>query len=201
MYYSLTGKLLTMQTGFAVIDCGGVGYKCLTTLTTLSCLPPVGESVTLYTHLNVREDALDLYGFYTLEELEAFRRLIGVSGVGPKSALALLSDMTPDKLSLSIVSGDVKTLTRAPGIGPKAAQRIILELKDKIDSQSLSSGMATVASQLQEDASAMSEAVAALCALGYSQTQAAQALAGLSPELAVDELIRHGLKKISGMRG
>ncbi|MEM1486285.1 Holliday junction branch migration protein RuvA [Oscillospiraceae bacterium PP1C4] len=197
MYYSLTGKLLHMEAHLAVVSCGGVGYKCLTTMTTLSCLPPVGSETTLYTHLNVREDALDLYGFYTMNELNAFKMLIGVTGVGPKSALAILSDLTPDKLALCIASGDVKSLTRAPGIGPKAAQRLILELKDKITNEQLTAGVGGVAIQLKSDTSNMSEAVSALCVLGYSQSQAAQALAGLAADMPVDEMIKHGLKAMA----
>ncbi|WP_368233737.1 Holliday junction branch migration protein RuvA [Anaerotruncus rubiinfantis] len=198
MYYSLTGKLSHLEEGFAVVNCAGVGYKCMTTMTTLSCLPPVGSEITLYTHLNVREDALDLFGFYSESECSAFKMLIAVSGVGPKSALAVLSDMTPEKLSLCIASGDVKSLTRAPGIGPKAAQRIILELKDKISNESLASGIGEVALQLRQEESNTSEAVSALVVLGYSQSQAAQALAGIEPDTPVDEMIKRGLKALAG---
>lgn len=199
MYYSLTGKLVHTEAYLAVVECGGVGYKCMTTMTTLSCLPPVGGQTTLYTYLNVREDALDLYGFYTLAELSSFKMLIGVSGVGPKSALAILSDMTPDRLALCIASGDSKSLTRAPGIGPKVAQRLILELKDKITNEELAAGVGNVNTQLSKESSNIGEAVAALCALGYSQSQAAQALAGVSPDTAVDEMIKYGLKAIAKM--
>lgn len=199
MYYSLTGKLIHMEDNLVVISCGGVGYKCMTSLTTLSCMPPVGSETTLYTHLNVREDALDLYGFSNVNELNSFKMLINVSGVGPKSALAILSDMTPDKLALCIASGDAKSLTRAPGIGPKAAQRLILELKDKISNENLASGIGEVTVQLRVDASNMSEAVSALCVLGYSQSQAAQALSGISPETPVDEMIKLGLKALAKM--
>ena len=199
MYYSLTGKLVHTEAYLAVVECGGVGYKCMTTMTTLSCLPPVGGQTTLYTYLNVREDALDLYGFYTLAELSSFKMLIGVSGVGPKSALAILSDMTPDRLALCIASGDSKSLTRAPGIGPKVAQRLILELKDKITNEELAAGVGNVNMQLSKESSNIGEAVAALCALGYSQSQAAQALAGVSPDTAVDEMIKYGLKAIAKM--
>ena len=139
----------------------------MTTMTTLSCLPPAGGEVTLYTHLNVREDALDLYGFYTQAERTAFQMLIGVSGVGPKSALAVLSDMTPDQLSLAVASGDAKSLRNAPGIGPKVAQRIILELKDKLGTDGLAEGMQEVAAQLRSETTNMSEAVSALCVLGF----------------------------------
>ena len=193
MFYSLTGKLIHTEAYLAVVECGGVGYRCMTSLTTLSCLPPAGERVTLYTHLNVREDALDLFGFYSMNELDAFKKLIGVSGVGPKSALAILSDMTPDRLALCIASGDAKSLTRAPGVGVKLAQRLILELKDKISKAEL--GEAAV--QIGADGSGMNEAAAALCTLGYSQSQAAEALAGLAADLPVDELIRQALKKVA----
>lgn len=200
MYYSLTGKLIHTENALAVVECGGVGYKCMTTMTTLSCLPPVGGQVTLYTHLVVRDDALNLYGFYNTAEVSAFKMLIGVSGVGPKSALAILSDMTPDKLALCIASGDTKSLTRAPGIGPKAAQRLILELKDKITmDETVAAGIGDVSAQLSKKSSNMGEAVAALVALGYSQSQAAQALSGLAPDTAVDEMIKHGLKTIAKM--
>lgn len=199
MYYSLNGKLVHTEAYLAVVECGGVGYKCMTTMTTLSCLPPVGGQTTLYTHLNVREDALDLYGFYTLAELSSFKMLIGVSGVGPKSALAILSDMTPDRLALCIASGDSKSLTRAPGIGPKVAQRLILELKDKITNEELAAGVGNVSAQLSGESSNVGEAVAALCALGYSQSQAAQALAGVPADTAVDEMIKFGLKAIAKM--
>lgn len=197
MFYSLTGKLIHTEAYLAVVECGGVGYRCMTSLTTLSCLPPAGERVTLYTHLNVREDALDLFGFYSVNELDTFKKLIGVSGVGPKSALAILSDMTPDRLALCIASGDAKSLTRAPGVGVKLAQRLILELKDKISKEELASGVGEAAVQIGSDGSGMSEAAAALCTLGYSQSQAAEALAGLAPDLPVDELIRQALKKVA----
>lgn len=197
MFYSLTGKLIHTEAYLAVVECGGVGYRCTTSLTTLSCLPPAGERVTLYTHLNVREDALDLFGFYSMNELDAFKKLIGVSGVGPKSALAILSDMTPDRLALCIASGDAKSLTRAPGVGVKLAQRLILELKDKISKAELASGVGEAAVQIGADGSGMNEAAAALCTLGYSQSQAAEALAGLAADLPVDELIRQALKKVA----
>lgn len=196
MYYCVTGKLLHTETYLAVVDCGGVGYKCVTTLTTLSCLPPKGEVVTLYTHLNVREDALDLFGFYTLEELDSFRMLIGISGVGPKSALAILSDLTPDRLALCIASGDSKSLTRAPGIGPKAAQRIILELRDKISDAAVASGVSSAGGGAVA-ASDLSEAASALAALGYSQSDAARALSGVPAGTPIDEMVRIGLRVLS----
>lgn len=198
MYYSLTGTLLHTEPQFAVVSCGGVGYKCYTTLKTMAALPALGKEITLYTHLNVREDALDLYGFFTQAECRSFRQLTGVSGVGPKSALAILSDMSPEQLALCIAAGDAKALARAPGIGPKAAQRLILELRDKITDEQLSgSAVAATAAQAADARSNIGEAVSALCALGYGQTEAVQALTGAAPETPVEELIKQGLKKLS----
>lgn len=198
MYYSVTGRLIYTEPGLAVVECGGVGYKCMTTLTTQSVLPPLGKEATLYTHLNVREDALDLYGFATQEECTSFKLLTSVSGVGPKSALALLSGMTPDQLALCIASGDAKSLTRAPGIGPKAAQRLILELRDKITDEQLGSGLGDAGGGIVPGMqTGAGEAVSALCALGYSQSEAAKALSGLDTSLPVDELIRQGLKRLA----
>ena len=131
MIYSLDGTLTYFDQNFAVVSCGGVGFKCFTTLTTLQSLPGVGKPVQLYTYLSVREDALDLYGFTTAAELDCFKLLISVNGVGPKAALAILSELSADRLAVCIAGGDAKSLTRAPGIGKKIAERIVLELKDK----------------------------------------------------------------------
>ena len=132
MIYSLDGTLTYFDQNFAVVSCGGVGFKCFTTLTTLQSLPGVGKPVQLYTYLSVREDALDLYGFATTAELDCFKLLISVNGVGPKAALAILSELSADRLAVCIAGGDAKSLTRAPGIGKKIAERIVLELKDKM---------------------------------------------------------------------
>ena len=199
MFYYLSGTVTHIEPYLAVIDCGGVGYACRTTSYTLSALKK-GDKGKLFTHLNVREDAMELYGFATQEELNLFQHLISVSGVGPKSALAVLSDMTPDQLSLAVASGDAKSLRNAPGIGPKVAQRIILELKDKLGTDGLAEGMQEVAAQLRSETTNMSEAVSALCVLGYSQSEAARALAGMAADTPVDELIKHGLKALSGGR-
>lgn len=200
MYYSLTGTLIHLEAFMAVVECGGVGYKCVTTTATLGALPKLGETATLYTHLNVREDAMDLYGFSSLRECEAFKKLIAVGGVGPKSAIAVLSDMTPDKLALCIASGDTKALCRAPGIGPKAAQRIILELKDKFAAGQVDAGVIGASEMLNDEQSAMSEAVSALCALGYGRGEAVSALAGAGDGMSSQELIKLALKKLSGAR-
>ena len=132
MIDSVRGTLLAKEPTMAVVECGGVGYACRTTLHTLSGLGALGEEVRLYTHLAVREDSVDLFGFSTRQERHCFEMLISVSGVGPKAALAILSDVTPDRFALLVASGDSKSFTKTQGIGAKTAQRIVLELKDKI---------------------------------------------------------------------
>ena len=199
MIYSITGKLKVVDPGYAVVEAGGVGYKCSTTTSTLAQLPPRDSQVTLYTFLYLREDNLELFGFATEEELRCFRMLLSVSGVGPKAALAILSGTTPQRLMLSIAAGDIKAL-RAPGVGPKLTQRIVLELKDKVSAEDVGKGISmpflpqgTTAGEM----SAQAEAISALVALGYGQTDAASAVARLDPALPVDELIKAALKKLS----
>lgn len=202
MIYSVTGKLIAMEPGFAVVEAGGVGYRCSTTSSTLAKLPGRGREVTLLTYLYLREDVLELFGFHTEEELRCFRLLIGVSGVGPKVALAILSALTPQKLMLAIAAGDAKAV-KVPGVGPKISQRIILELRDKFSAEDLAGGISAGGGSdfsflAGSDApSAQGEAVAALVSLGYSQTEAASAIAKLDPELPVDELIKGALKRLS----
>lgn len=202
MIYSLRGKLIYTSVNEAVVECGGVGYRCYTTLATLNQLPAAGNEVTLYTVLNVKEDAMTLYGFAGLAERNCFQLLISVSGVGPKGALAILSQMTPDQVALCVVSGDYKSLTKAPGIGPKIAQRLLLELKDKMKNAGFSGGAEAVAQTVgqSDDASAAGEAMAALVVLGYSQSEAAQAVAGCGKDDTVDQIIKAALKKLSGGR-
>lgn len=201
MIYSITGKLTCVEPGFAVVEAGGVGYRCSTTTTTLARLPGRGKEVTLLTHLYLREDVLELFGFFTEEELRCFRLLIGVSGVGPKAALAILSTLTPQKLMLAIAAGDVKAV-KAPGVGPKLSQRIILELKDKFSTEDLAGGVSAGGGDLSflaggEGSSAQGEAVAALVSLGYGQTEAAAVIAKLDPALPVDGLIKAALRRLS----
>lgn len=197
MISSLRGRLIFSDTNTAVIECGGVGMKCFISLNTLSLLPKVGNEVFLHTYLSVREDALDLYGFYSEDELECFKLLISVNGVGAKMAVALLSEFTYDKISLYIVSGDAKSLTKASGVGPKLAQRIVLELKDKLAKGTieLSNEAATLTSVGKSTASA--EAVSALVSLGFSQSEASLAIASLDQSLPTEELIKGGLKNLS----
>ncbi len=199
MYYSLRGKIIHREAGMFVIECAGVGYKCFSTASTLSSLVNDKETM-VYTHLSVREDAMDLYGFSNMAELNSFKMLISVSGVGPKSALALLSEVTPEKLALCIVSGDSKTLTKAQGIGPKAAQRIILELKDKIKNEELASAVVQSTASVDLSSGNVSEAISALVVLGYSQSEAASAVSKHDSSLSVQELIRLALKTLSSNR-
>ena len=200
MFYSLTGKLIHKSEQSVAISCGGVGFKCFTTRTTLSKLASVSGEVTLFTHLNVREDALDLFGFLTEEELEAFKLLIGVSGVGPKAALAILSELSPDAFAVAVASGDAKAITAANGVGPKLAQRVIMELKDKIAGVSFISEEGSAVSGAVSAVNNMSntaEAIAALTSLGYSQTEASVAVSKLSPDMSVEDLIKNALKSMT----
>ena len=191
MFYSLTGKVVFADASSIAVDCHGVAYRCYATLNTLKRTAQTGATITLYTYLAVREDAMELYGFADTEELDFFKLLIGVSGVGPKAALAILSELTPSQLSMSIASGDVKSITRANGVGPKIAQRVVLELKDKI-AKNIPSGVSSaqlesIANTAQQG-SASAEAVSALVALGYGQTEAARAVARLDISLTVQDL-------------
>ena len=199
MFYSITGKVVAIEETFAAIECSGIAFQCMTTLNTLSKIAKTGETVTLYTYLNVREDAMDLFGFYTQQELACFKQLISVSGVGPKAALAVLSQLSPDKLALCVASGDVKSITQAQGIGPKIAQRIVLELKDKL-SKSLSSEDFSAAEAFAVSSapsnSNLSEAVEALVMLGYSRSEAASAISKRDNKLPAEELIRLALKAL-----
>lgn len=200
MFYSLTGKLVHMEPSVAVIECGGVAFKCLTSMHTQRSLPRIGETATLYTHLNVREDALDLFGFSSKNELNCFKMLTGISGVGPKVALAILSELSPEGVAVAAASGDSKSFTRASGVGPKLGQRIVLELKDKVKKMAGTSGdlQLTPAGAGVISASKNAEqAVQALIVLGYTQSEASQAVARLDSALATEELIRLALKGMS----
>ena len=196
MFYYLSGTVAHMEPYLVVMDCGGVGYACKPTSYTLSALKK-GEKGRVYTHLNVREDAMELYGFAPQEELNLFQQLISVSGVGPKAALSILSTNTPANLALSIITGDEKALTCAQGIGKKIAQRVILELKDKLaKGQTLIGGGesygGTGVTIIPENKG--SEAAAALAVLGYSQSEINMALKGADPNSSTEELVRYALR-------
>lgn len=199
MFYYLHGKVARIMDGIAVIDCNGVGYACHTSRNTLASLK-LNEDAMLFTSLNVREDALELFGFSTEKELSLYKKLIGVSGVGPKAALSILSCGTTDSLILSIMAGDEKVITSAPGVGKKIAQRVILELKDKLGvseidarGESFSGSINTV---IPQDKTA--EATAALASLGYNSAEIARALREIPmAEMDLQEIIKAALKKMA----
>ena len=201
MIYSVRGKVIHTDSFTAVIECAGVGYACRTTLNTLQAITGKEEAM-LLTHLSVREDAVELFGFASKEELEAFRMLISVSGVGPKAAIAILSSMTPSAFALAVATSDTKAFTNVKGIGAKTAQRISLELKDKIAKETISvRGGGTASLSVAPIAgNNASEAICALEVLGYSQGEAAAAIGRLDPSLTVEEMIKQSLKILSGMR-
>lgn len=199
MIYSVTGKLIEMEPAFAVVQAGGVGYKCTASINTLAALPKLGSEVTLLTHLYIREDVLELFGFLTRQELELFRLLISVSGVGPKAAIAMLSASSPERLILAIAAGDHKAL-KAPGVGPKTAQRVVMELRDKVGAEDMTHANADfsgMGAALAGEMTPQGEAISALVALGYSQTDAAAAVARLDSALPTDGLVRGALKLLS----
>ncbi len=197
MFYYLNGIVAEIEANLAVIDCGGVGYACATTNYTLSQLKK-GEKAKLYTYMNVREDAMELFGFASQSELHSFKLLLGVSGVGPKAALSILSANTPANLAMAVVMGDEKALTAAPGIGKKIAQRIILELKDKLaKEQGAFESDASIPQLTVLPNDKAKEAGAALAVLGYSGAEVAAALKGIDMEtLPLEEIIRQALKRM-----
>ncbi|MCI9121453.1 MAG: Holliday junction branch migration protein RuvA [Oscillibacter sp.] len=199
MFYYLDGTVAEILPHLAVIDCGGVGYACKTTDNTLAALKK-GAQKKLYTFLHVAENLFELYGFATQRELRSFRLLLGVSGVGPKAALAILSSGTPESLAMAIVTGDEKSLTAAPGVGKKIAQRIILELKDKMAKETggeLDFSKGKGSASPTPFTSKASEAAQALAVLGYTSQETSAALKGLDPELSLEELIRQALKRMA----
>lgn len=201
MFYSLTGKIVFVDASSVAIECGGVAFRVFTSLHTLQKIARIGDTATVYTYLSVREDALELYGFSEQTELDHFKMLLDVSGVGAKVAIAILSTFTPEDLSFSIASGDAKRITSAPGVGPKLAQRIVLELKDKMSKlvpDKVSSG-SFAQNVIADGAGNKSEAVSALIMLGYSQTEAAAAVSTLDPSEPVETLIKQALRYL--MRG
>jgi Holliday junction DNA helicase RuvA len=193
MFYYLNGVVAALEANLAVIDCGGVGFACNTTAYTMSQLQ-IGKSYKLYTYCNVKEDAFDIFGFSSKEELNCFNRLLSVSGVGPKAAMSILS-AGPQNFTLAVMTGDEKLLTAAQGIGKKTAQRIILELKDKIGGSSMEIDFSTgpvVATPQSSGSVAMARA--ALQELGYSPAEIQTALKGADPNATTEELVRHALR-------
>jgi len=199
MFYHIKGIVTDIEQNLAVIDCGGVGYACKTTNYTLASLKR-GDKAKLYTYLHVREEIFELYGFASENELNCFQMLIGVSGVGPKAALAILSSVSPEHLATAIITGDEKALTGAPGVGKKIAQRVILELKDKLAKGQLNSVSGesyggTGVTVIPENKA--SEASAALAVLGYGPAEINEALKGIPvDELSLEAVIKQALKKM-----
>lgn len=202
MYYYLNGELAYRDLSTCVIDCGGVGYKLTVSfITSESLMSKLGKQVKLFTHLAVREDGMELFGFGSYEEKECFNKLTSVSGIGPKAAMSILSTMTPEKLAIAICTDDKKAIAKAPGIGAKSAARIILELKDKmsvgmtdgdVETSSLSPSATSFVSN-----SAFSEAAEALTVLGYDKNTALSVLKGVDPSVTdVGEIIKLALKKL-----
>ncbi len=197
MFHHIKGKVFHVDPSRVVLDNGGVGYSINTSFFSASAVKK-GEEALFYTYLHVREDAMELYGFATEEELSCYKMLTSISGVGPKAALAILSAVTPEKLALCVISEDEKALTKAPGVGKKLAQRIILELKDKLAKSqlSVSGGAGVELPQPEVNMGSAGEALAALTVLGYGRSEAAEALGGLDESLPVEELVRQCLKKL-----
>ncbi len=197
MIYSLNGKLKKATPNFIVIECSGVGYGCFISLYTRSNLPSVGEEAEVLTTMLVRQEGVELFAFYDAEEQECFRLLTGVSGVGPKSALSILSLLEPSKLSLAIAAGDHKMLTKAQGIGAKTAQRIVLELKDKMGAGMVSSVDVSSSVSVSKPSGNVSEAMAALVALGYTPSEAALAVTSFDDSVSVNDIVKGALKAIA----
>lgn len=192
MYYYIKGKYITKGENFIVLETSGIGYKIFTSAINLDKMPLPNENLMMYTHLYVREDIQDLYGFVSYDELTLFLQLLSISGVGPKAALAVMSALTYEQLALAVMTNDTKALTKAQGIGPKAAQRIILELKDKLDAvDALPEEIKTVNVEQQNQ---ISEAVTALTVLGYSANEAKQAVSRVDSDLGVENIIKEALK-------
>lgn len=196
MFYYLTGKITILDTNLAVMDCGGIGYACHVSNFTLSQLR-TGQECRLYTYCYIKEDAFDIFGFISREELRLFEQLLSVSGVGPKAALAILSVATPDQLKLAIMTGDEKTIKMASGVGPKVAQRVLLELKDKVGGElDFSAGVSAASIAPAQQSGKLATATQALVGLEFTQAEAAAALKGADVEnMSVEELIRYALRK------
>ena len=197
----IRGELVAVEKEKVIIDVGGVGYGIFMPESAMGLLPQMGNEVKLYTYLNVREDAMQLFGFLTRDDLEIFKLLIGVSGIGPKGGLSILSKMTADDLRFAIMSGDSKAISAAPGIGKKTAEKVIIELKDKLDiEQILNPSDSETKSAIKMDSSAnevQSEAVQALVALGYGSTESLKAVNKVNSEnMTVEEVLKQALKNL-----
>ena len=198
MLYSVKGELIHIEPRVAVVCCGGVGFRCQITMNTARQLPSVGSEAMLYTMMNVREDAIELFGFATQEELASFKQLTAISGVGPKVGLSILSELSPEKVALAVAAGDYKALTKAAGVGPKLAQRIVLEMKDKVKAlTSSASGFEMPSGGIVSAAGNAAQAVDALTVLGFTAGEASAAVGKLDSSLPVETLVRDALKMLA----
>lgn len=199
----IRGTLAEKNEDSAVVEAHGVGYQIFVPVPVLSELPPLGESVKIYTYFSVREDGMSLFGFLSRQDLAMFKLLIGVNGIGPKSALGILSALRPDVLRMAVASGDAKTISRAPGVGPKTAQRIILDLKDKIRPEDVLAGGLEESLAVPEEISGVGqagkEAVEALTALGYSAAEAAGAVkkVKITEEMTAEDVLKGALRHLA----
>ena len=195
MIYSLRGNLIYKEPSMAVIECGGVGYSCKITENTYSQLKSINEEQFLYTHMSVREDNIELFGFSSKDELNCFKLLISVTGVGAKAGISILSTLTPEKFALAVSSSDSKAISKAKGVGTKIAQRIVLELKDKIAKEDITiTGEAFSSSDIPVSSSNFEEALQGLLVLGYSQSEVLPIMKKLSADLSTSDIIREVLK-------
>lgn len=194
MIDQLRGTVSFKEPNLVVIDCGGIGFACRTSIQTAAVVGAVDEEALLFTRMTVREDEVALYGFSTRAERSCFDQLTGVSGIGPKAALAILSDFTPDRFALAVASGDYKQFTKTKGIGAKTAQRIVLELKDKVAKSVQAEGLPSM--PIPVGGGNLDEAMSALQVLGYAQSEAAGALSALDASLPSSELIRLALMQL-----
>ena len=197
MIYSLNGKLIYKDNAVAVIECGGVGYKCNVSLKTAALLPNVGSEVFLYTYMKVSEDDVSLFGFKTVEEHDIFKLLLSVSGAGAIKVMSILSDYTPDQIYLFIASGDSKSLSAPKGIGAKLASKIVLELKDKIGGISSNKQEILQVSAATAEGSPTKDAIEALTSLGFSYSEASVAVSKCDASLSTDEIIKKALASLS----
>ena len=199
MFYYIKGELVHTDPTSAVLDCGGIGYKMTVSKNTLARLTRKGEKVCLYTYFHVREDAVELLGFYTEAELEAFKLLITVSGIGPKAAISILSVLTAEKFALAVTMGDSKAIAKASGVGAKTAARVILELKEKI-AKAFPTETENAAHEIPASDELVfgntEEAISALMVLGYSRQEAQTALKGVDPLLSLEDMITAALRKM-----
>ncbi|MCI6653402.1 MAG: Holliday junction branch migration protein RuvA [Ruminococcus sp.] len=194
MIYSVRGTLVHTEQNLAVVECGGVGYGCRTTLNTLRDVK-IGSEVTLYTYMSVREDAVELFGFSTQKELQTYKLLININGVGPKAGISILSILSPEQVAVAVSSGDWKTITQANGVGPKMAQRIVLELKDKFKSLESDDSLSPNGANTSVSGN-IPAAVQALAVLGFSAADVTPILTKLDPNMSVEQMIGATLKKL-----